>query len=471
MNKIIEIYQKPFIVILNQIYKVTGKINENVRNKIITLSFGAIMLYFLAFHSVCFRPILKKELTQNHIICGILLCIIIGFSIKDKLKTVEWRPFFFSTYFLAGAGILVISFLHPIGSGYRAFAVLMILIFPQLYIVWNNREDYKTLYDSVSKATCVVGLVYYLLCWILAFNHKLVFVGSRMNGTMYDANLFSMVGMVMATCALYILLSHNDDAKCFLLAASSEGFGISIVLLGQSRLSILVLAGNWLAFFIFTLKNKSFDRNRKKIAKKTAIILFFVILGIVAKEGMICINNDTKAINTETQVIQIAEETNVDTKNDLSAKKTEKNQTVLNRFYVGKGMDLDTYTAGRYHIWKNYCKYLNMTGNDFSKADWKDLTENTVKHAHNNFLEYGFRLGIPVAILHTIVECIAGIFGIIFLFGRKYKDPIYLFVIVSLVMYAIQSMFDIATIPFERMAPFFFYMSLVPVIEKRKLKS
>lgn len=132
------------------------------------------------------------------------------------------------------------------------------------------------------------------------------------------------------------------------------------------------------------------------------------------------------------------------------------------RFSI-EGQDINTFTAGRYEIWKNYAKHLNMIGNDFSKTDWGELTGKTVKHAHNNFLEIGYRCGIPVAVLHLLLELVSGYICIIWLFSPKHKDTSYFFSIVFLITYAIQSAFDIATLPFERPAPYFFYLALVPI--------
>ena len=134
------------------------------------------------------------------------------------------------------------------------------------------------------------------------------------------------------------------------------------------------------------------------------------------------------------------------------------------------GKDLNSYTSGRINIWNNYAKFFNMTGNNADEMDWAVLTNNTVKHAHNNFIEIAYRCGVPVAILHTLINLFAGLISLIVLFDRKYRRPCYLFSVIFVMMYTVEGLFDIATIPFERHAPFFFYLALIPLISLSKEK-
>lgn len=106
-----------------------------------------------------------------------------------------------------------------------------------------------------------------------------------------------------------------------------------------------------------------------------------------------------------------------------------------------------------------------MAGNDFSKTDWTEMTGDTVAHAHNNFLEYGYRCGIPVATMFILLELFAGLITLKYLFSRKWNRDCYLFAVIFMFMYAVMSMLDIATIPMERYAPFAFYIILTVLID------
>ena len=333
----------------------------------------------------------------------------------------------------------------------------MMFGFPCLYYVWNNRQDYDELFKRLSAATVIVGIAYYIWCFIMASKGELSLPGGRMAGNFYDANMYSMIGMVMLSCSTYMLLVNRQSKAWFVLTALGFGIGIDITFLGESRLSIMSVAGSLVALTIYYLKCRSdYASGKKRWARflRVEILLVSLVVFMFAGKAMISINTQAIINNTPEQaLIEESAEAAADTSLDGGA---------LDRFDTD-GKDINSYTAGRYNIWKGYAQFLNMTGNDFSKADWQALTERKVKHAHNNFLEIAYRCGIPVAVLHTLLELVAGIICIIYLFSHKHREPAYLFSIVFLITYAVQSLFDIATIPFERPAPFYFYMAMVPI--------
>ena len=111
-------------------------------------------------------------------------------------------------------------------------------------------------------------------------------------------------------------------------------------------------------------------------------------------------------------------------------------------------------------------RHFNLLGNDFSKVDWNDLTQNTVRHAHNNFFEMSYRFGVPLGVLFIIFEIIACMKALQYLFLNRQKRIVLLLPILFIVMFFFESMLDIATLPFERDAPFYFYMALIPMADK-----
>jgi hypothetical protein len=140
-------------------------------------------------------------------------------------------------------------------------------------------------------------------------------------------------------------------------------------------------------------------------------------------------------------------------------------QSAIDRWSYDENTTLDTYTAGRYHIWKGYMQYLNLTGNDFSKANWEVLTQSPIRHAHNNFFEMAFRFGVPLGILFIMLEVIVCLKALQYLFLNRRKQIVLLWSIIFVVMFLFESMFDVATLPFERDAPFYFYIALIPMVD------
>lgn len=486
-RQIMTLLQRLYSIILNPLYSITSRINERVRNIYISICCFCLTASFVVYFHSDFE--LRNERTMVHFVCSILLFALIIFSIRRPLKPVKWNKLIFYTFFAAGLGVFVISFLHPIGDGYRAGYLLVMLGFPCLYYVWNNRGDYNTLYIRISASTCLVAILYFIYYANLASQGELDFLDGRVCASFYDPNMFSMIGMVAVIAALYMILIKRDSVVWYAYTAVSMGVAISIVYLGGSRLSILVVAACLFSFAVFYIKTVIIPGGFRPAGIriiKLAIVIASTVMFVFAGNFLLSMNNMIvveKAMQAEIEATADAETADAETA--AQAEQTEQaepaasevpdinqpvdadeNQDVIDRIVSSSDLTTpDSFLSGRLTLWKNYGQFLNMTGNDFSKTDWAVMNANApkAKHAHNNFFELGYRCGIPVACINILLELFAGIICLIWLFGRKYTDPYYLFCVMAMACYALESMFDIATIPFERPAPYFFYMAMIPV--------
>ena len=359
---------------------------------------------------------------------------------------------------ICGIWMMVISFIHPVGSGYRAFAMMLIFVYPCVYFVWNNRGDYEKLFDPLARAVCMTGILFFLFSFYLASKGMLTIdYYNRCSGLMENANMFSMVGMVASCGALYLLVKDRMLGVCFFLYSLALGMGIAIVIMGQSRLSIIVctLSVFVTLFFYFRYSDKS---------KASIIIIKLVcIVGIVV--SMLLLSNNCVNLQKNVEMQNNAPAETTQQISPESAQHIDDNNSLVERIEFSENATLDTYTAGRYHIWRGYMQFMNLVGNDFSKSNWDILTQNTVVHAHNNFIEMAYRFGIPLGILFISIEVFACLKVLQYLFLNRQKQIVLLLPIIFVVMFLFESMFDIATLPFERDAPFYFYMALVPIVD------
>lgn len=468
-----ELLQDFYSLVLKPIYSLTSRIDERIKNIFITICCFALTASFPIYFTNAFN--LKSERTKVHLACCVIIFVLAVFSIKKPLKRVKWNPLVFYTFFAAGLGIFIISLLHPIGDGYRAFSLILMFGFPCLYYVWDSRGDYETLYKRLAASTGAVAIIYFAIYAIIASRGELSFLNGRVCVTFGDPNMFSMIGMIAVNGAMYMLLVNKNSLAWFALTAVSLGIGTSIVYLGGSRLSILVVAASITSFVIFYIKAELIPHGFKPAGiklVKLVTILVTIVLFVLAGNLLLRLNNMAaidNAVQTEIEAATASEQETNDTQPDATQTEQEPvddNNDVIDRIVDStQETNADSFLSGRLTLWKNYSQFLNMTGNDFSKTDWDAMNAGTPKarHAHNNFFELAYRCGIPVACIHILLELIAGIICLIWLFGRKYTEPYYLFCICAMACYALESMFDIATLPFERPAPFFFYMAMIPI--------
>ena len=413
------------INILNPIYdKWISRIDQKSRDLIVGFIFVLLALYFPFHHTGELRYLLYTD-TQRQIFAAIMLFGAAVFSMRGPLTRVVWDKGVMIPMWLGGLGLIITRILHPIGSGYAAFGVMLLTVYPCLYFVWINRDEIERLFDIVSWANVAVGLVYVLYSTAMFRTYPWeVVISGRVRGTMINSNLYSMIGMTIACCALYLLYRvwEEKGKRWFLLFALAAGIIVTVA--GQSRASILVVAGGIVAVLIFAAKC---GRLNKRVAQTIVIICCVLVVGaglFVALQG------DAAEDGTKSSVIE--------------------------RF-LPEGDDINSYSSGRIGIWAFYAEHLNLAGNDF---DAVDRSEFTVEHAHNNFLEYGFRSGVLVAGLFALAELIAVILAAQYLFsGRRSRDYM-LFCVLFALAYMLESLVDVATIPMERYAPFLFYLML-----------
>lgn len=458
--------QNIFIIVLRPISRASCKLNDRVRDICIQLTCMLFPLYFIWYYTGLKHRVLIPDFLGNHtakqLMGCIFLLILIIFSLDRVPQKVRWNKWIMYPMIICGIWMVVISFIHPVGSGYRAFAVMLIIVYPCLFFVWNNRGDYEKLFDPLARAVCLTGVLFFLSSFFIAAKGMLVIdYYNRCSGLFENANMFSMVGMVSTCGALYLIVKNRGLNYHFFFYCIALGSGIAIVLMGQSRISIIVCIMNILVtlFFHYRYSEKS---ELSVIVLKLFCVVGFIVTMVLLSQLCFLIEQSAKE-----KAIEAASENAVEVvdPNALPPDVVIEQQSALDRFDFSGNTTLDTFTAGRYRIWQGYFQFLNLTGNDFSKADWEVLTQKTVVHAHNNFIEMAYRFGVPLGILFIFIEVVACIKALQYLFINRQKRIVLLLPLLFIVVFLFESMFDIATLPFERDAPFYFYMALIPMAD------
>lgn len=446
--------QKIYMVLLNPAYKAVENISERARERMICALFAVVFLitFLYSGETLLWWGVPHINLKTN-IVLTVALILTSVLSVKGELRPVVWRKAISVPLLLCGLGLVLTGILHPIGDGYLSFGFMLLFVYPLLYFVWTNRRDYSTLFMIISESFLGVSLLYFVYSTVMMLIRGSLKHGRRFSGMMRNANIYSMIGMVMFAISLYLLYEYffgrkrrrtaNKVIFCILAAV----IGVTIMILGKSRACILASGINLFVTLFFAARyargsrrlnserpNAAVIKNRKKILVMVIAVALIFTLAVVSLH-------------------------------QTEGGERRRHVTWYSRF-VPDDEDLNGYTTGRVNIWKSYGRYLNLTGNNFDETDWADLTNNKVGHAHNNFFEYGYRCGVPVALLFIILELMAGLISLRYLFYNERYRSDFLFVVMFMVIYALESMVDVATIPMERYAPLFFYFILCPMLDR-----
>lgn len=446
--------QNAYIAVLNPIYSLTKKLSTRIRKGVIQFLCFCMPMLFILRHASILSPYLKNE-THYQIVGTIILLLLIIFSINAPLHMVPWRKIVLYPMVLSGILIILISCIHTVGSGYRLFGLMLIFLYPCLCFVWNNRKDYEQLFIPLSIAICLVNFIIYAYCFYLAsMGNFPALYENRYAGPLNNPNFLSMIGMMAFCASLYLIYIHAELDFRFVLLTLSIGAGFSLVTLGQSRLSILVCIVNAVVVLFFYLKYSRKGKKRTIILKLIVLCSIF-ILTLFTAHFMVLMQHSFDAVAPA----------DTPTSEQAVASEPVAPNGVLDRFDVDDSADANSFTSGRILIWKSYADHLTLLGNNFCATDWNTMAHDPSHHAHNNFLEMAYRFGVPVGILYILLELFAGIIALQYLFFNRYKNPTLLFPILIMVMFVFESMLEVATLSFERIAPCYYFFALIPIID------
>ena len=501
------ILQRVYIAVLNTIFKLTGLISEKVREALIFVC----LLYPAFIYSFAPR---SSAIEESMLIGAVILCLITVLSVNDKLKVIRWNYLTYIPLILFGAGILIISKLHFVGEGYTLFAMALIFLFPAFYLVWNNREDHETFYDLLALAFAVSGFACFVYNYYLAFHGGYeIWPSGREAGCTKNPNYLGMVGLTMAVACLYLLFRSKKIYQAILLSVLA-GFGFSMIGGSISRTAIVSIILSSISFIVFAFKRSG--KEFKGTGIRARSLPFVIAVLVIAAYGGSYIDdvqvkaeaalaevqeteaegasfasggNDSSFILTSEEgsgkeyysdsakvsVSVISADYSVShqdaslvlTSGESDSEESDDLKEIGDRFIPGE--DVNRYTNGRIGIWKMYISNLSLLGKDINDPVQPEDGSEPVKldRAHNNILDYAYRVGI-VSLLYIWLYICIGIMALIHVIRKRSTRP-WMFLFSAVVFsYAFYSLVEISDLPFTRCVPFLFFMVIGPVFARKK---
>ena len=432
INKIVNLY----IYLLNILYKYTKKIPSYIRNIIIDISCAYLIYYKLASYGnndpflYSFKHWLLWFLIS---FAGLIIASndrkITKFSANNKLILIKCILLIF---------IFISFIINKIGfgmdkiNGYDGQFVMMffisIFIFPPFYIIWNNRKDYEYIFDRLAICCSIFCFLYFFNMFKLACDgYELFLTEHFFVGSTYNSNFLGEIGALGSMSSLYLIYRFQNKNIFLILNCFIFSIGLKFILASNTRTALLGLFFCILSFIIFLIIN-----NKKKLLLRIIVILFFSTIV-------------TKLLFNVIVTIYI----------NVTHSNIDNSLILMNKF--------SDISSGRFDIWKNYIKHINLFGNnnailldDFNTTDLSKIYD-----AHNNILHITFRFGIFSGIIYSVFLFYIGINTIKILFLQKCHKPYHLFVILCVLMFASYACFEVATTIFLKQVPLLFYFSNV----------
>lgn len=178
-----------------------------------------------------------------------LMALVVLFSVRKPLKKVEVNWYISLFWFMGSILIIIAGIFHDIGSGFLIAQICILLLFPALYVAWN--ENLTQLYDLIALAALAFILIECILLLHYPFD-SVSGMSHKYRGPYIDSNVISYT-FVAGLCPGLYLISRESRIKR-LFAASMLGLILCVILISFSRGAYLTACVVILFWFILYFK-------------------------------------------------------------------------------------------------------------------------------------------------------------------------------------------------------------------------
>lgn len=439
------VFYRVLPVINDFFFNVSRGIGNTVRSVLIFMC--CILLNAIFFFEVGFHG--DEDIGRRMIFGSVLLFVMSVLYANMESKKVICNKKLCVPLNLFAIGIIIISFIHPIGPGYLMFAIDMLIVFPLFYYCVINSNGVNSLYRLFATSVVIEGVIAFLLCLLMAANGELGIHGIRIMGHTSNPNLLGMLGLVMIVSGVYLLISRVETILC-VVSSLAVGAGISFIIISSSRTAFLAMLGCVAAAVIFIIKTNSIRGICNIISVRLIIFLVVIAMSFVVGIQLGNINSQFEESGTDHSVQTLVE-------NDSE----DEAKTLKNRISFKK--DLNTYTSGRTGIWMIYIQNFSFLGKDLKEIE-HNFPQNSEWRAHNNIIDYYYRFGYIVGSLYLIFFIVLCGTGARMLFKKAYNSPDSFFLVEVVGCYVLYALVEIATLPFIRCVPLLFFVFCGPLM-------
>lgn len=409
---------------------------------------SGMMLFLQAFAAGGLSPIHYRYLYSFAFDCFFLGLMILC-TLKEDLSPISFRKLPVLLWLGIGITVLLSGVLNNID--YLPEAVLFLIGFPIIFIVWTN-AGIDEVFPYLLKA-CIYSFLVYLLICVLFFpvtNERYAAFFSNPNGAS------SYLALVFA-CLLAQIFSYRKFCVRYILDLALLGICFALVYYTNSRTgqleALCVFLFSALLYLILYRKKQLRFFIQTIVLAVVSIGLFLntTVYFLQAAEVFQQFQSEISSSETPgdpTTPDEPATPTDPslpDTQDpgdnlvDTSAFKELNNSKVHG---VGKG--LDYYTSGRISVWKSYIGTLNLFGHAKPTVFHIDIINMDIGSTHNMILQMAYNYGIISGFLYLLYNLWSGFASIGFAM-RKRSNPYAIMPFAITIAFGVNSLFESMT--------------------------
>lgn len=363
---------------------------------------------------------------------GVMLVGLIVFAAKTGNRPLSLPKAVMIPWLAVGLIVLISSLI--VSLDYLSTAVTFLVLVPLFWLSWGNSDDKEGLLRTMTVAAYVSFGILVLTCLI-----NPSYLEGRFRGVFANANALGQVLTVYIPLFLFAFeQARSRWERVLSLVFACAAFWI--ICLTQTRTSFVCVAAVVVVWLIFRITQAKKNLPEKTF-RRSMIAAIVLLLSAIISFGFLAAN-------------------------DVRNGRQPFEGTVVGRFL--EGGDIESFTAGRWDVWKAYVAEFNLQGHaldyiwennpHYTYQDGDSVTPLTQQiTAHNSYIQITYENGIFAGIAYTITVLAVGIYGFVLLL-RKDTDTVKLILFFMLFTgFFLQGLFESCYVLFSRMPALYFF--------------
>ena len=452
--------QQPYAWLINGNNKlVSNRIPESARRTISRVLFLLLFSYYnlqrLQIDNVWISGVGHKS-----VVCIGLISLLVIINSEGKARLVHWHISLTLMYVFFVTWMILAYKIHSVGPGYGYYILMICLLFPWCYVLWNDCEIRRKMVDDLCFSVMLAGIA--MLLWHMLKAPYLLenMKWNRYIGTFGNPNTVGKSCIELTTAAFYRMCSKK---KIGVFEAFAIGSSICMIHLAHCRTAQLIMVLQTACWFIIALCRKKGDASKvRTFAGNVAI--------------MVCAFSVTWCVLVWMPVNEeLAWKTNLPTSAMESVFREEaKGKPLLQAegTIVDRNINTsnwNTISSGRLRLYDDALSRMNFTGHDVTGPYIVLANGKAMGGYHNSILEHGFRFGWPAGLAFAFIELWAAAYTLKKLFGRQVALNDEIFAVLVFIAFGIESMLEIIMLPCGYGTTMMFWLCLPYLLQSKEV--